>query len=144
MDTLDVLTGWARMRCNIDLPRYSRHPVMAGSAVAQRQRCRPSTALYQFHAHVSQTRPCSMLINLLISQQTWSIEHVLDKCWVSVADGGLTLTFTTLKYFRMNHEYLTWINVLVTSFRFIWIPMLCVNIRYFYFSARGSTLDVRI
>ena len=65
------------------------------------------------------------------------------------------LAITALKYLCINHGdqrvFSIWniINLLVSSSRFIWIPMLWVyghyhDYRYFLLSVRGSSLDVRI
>ena len=68
-------------------------------------------------------------------------------CWISVVNGGITSTLIALKYFSINQlnqsDYFQFeiiINVSVTSFCFIRIPMLLVyygqyNLFYYSFSA---------
>ena len=46
-----------------------------------------------------------------------------------------------LKYLKKNLEII--INVLVCSFRFIWIPMLCVYIHYEYFISFSAGINFR-
>ena len=86
----------------------------------------------QLRRNVKDAGPVQHCTNFMLTffkrdpAQCWSIcwspskHETLSMCWFNVgsADGGLTFTFTTLKYFRINHGDLTWINVLLSSSRF--------------------------
>ena len=57
----------------------------------------------------------------------------------------VTLTLKALKYFRLNYgdQFEIIINVLVSSFRFIWIPMLWVYGHYKYITLISVSIDFK-